>query len=154
MRIGVPLFPNFVIVVPPGPVVGVLYNSGTVPVQISDDISALTGSLAVQAGAFVDGIPLQPADSFSLLLGWNSAIYASSLLAGAAITVILSSPCGFGFGAGGGVGTGAGSGAGTGAGAPSSSAPSGGVGYAPPSSGGGSGSGGFGGGGGGLRSIL
>lgn len=129
-------------VVPGGPWVGTLYNSGAVPVQISDDYTALSSPGSVVAGAFVDGIPLQPADSYALLLGWNRILYASSLAAGASLTVILSTPTVIVYPACGGAGNGGGTGSGT-RGAPGSGfAGPGSVGVVAPSGGGSSPSGG------------
>ena len=140
MKIQVPVFPNYVQVVPGGPWVGTLYNSSAVPVQISDDYTALSSPGSVVAGAFVDGIPLQPADSYALLLGWNRVLYASSLAAGASLTVILSTPTVIVYPACGGAGNGGGTGS-TARGAPGS-------GFAGPAGGGASGGGGTSGGGG------
>lgn len=93
--LGVPKYPNSpTLIVPSGKVVGVIYNIGSVPVQLSENINGLNSPTAVVAGAFTDGFPLQPGDSFSILLGWDLALYASSLDAGALLTVILSYPCG------------------------------------------------------------
>lgn|GEM_PF-5534148 len=93
--VGVNAFPGQPsLIVPGGPVVGVIYNIGSVAVQLSENLNGLQSPTSVQNGAFTDGFPLQPGDSFAILLGWNLPLYASSLLPGALLTVILSYPCG------------------------------------------------------------
>ncbi|MHB8527081.1 MAG: hypothetical protein ACYDD2_13095 [Candidatus Acidiferrales bacterium] len=92
--ISVPKYPNSpTLIVPGGRVVGVIYNIGTVAVQLSENLYGLSSGTAVQGGAFTDGFPLQPGDSFSILYGWDLALYASAILDGALLTVILSYPC-------------------------------------------------------------
>jgi len=93
--LGVAQYPNApTLIVPSGRVVGVIYNIGAVAVQLSENLSGLNSPTAIVNGAFTDGFPLQPGDSFAILLGWDLALFASSLLPGALLTVILSYPCG------------------------------------------------------------
>jgi len=93
--LGVAQYPNSpTLIVPGGRVVGVIYNIGAVAVQLSESLTGLNSPNAIQNGAFTDGFPLQPGDSFAILLGWDLPLYASALLPGALLTVILSYPCG------------------------------------------------------------